>query len=177
MRCLWAPIVTFGLAVLIVVGCGPQRGESAVDGVSVASPTWAAVPTYTATPMLVERAIAPVATTVVAHGPPVASVITPTGAVEPEPVTAPNTATHQSPAAEVVDSAPAQTATPDSAALLTVTADLVNVRRGPGVVYEQIGVAVQNRQFPLTGRNESGDCHGRTSCRGRPGKRRTGDGP
>lgn len=143
MQHLLVTTVTLGVAILLCSGCGPQRTGLAVDTALTATPTWAAVPTFTPTPILVASDTVNVA--------PTATEIVPSLAV-PD-VTMPNTETIQASVEPVL----LPTATPSAEPRLIVNAELVNVRRGPGTAYEQIGVAVQNAQFALTGRNEPGD--------------------
>lgn len=161
---------------LLLAACGAeQSGDEAA-----ATPTWAPVPTFTATAVAV-------ATEASAATPPPATPLP--SVAEPDAVPPPTVAivtmemtpTQVLSATETTSSLPAETVsdtvvaaflptvTPEAeasaqpeaveaeTAQLTVAIEAANVRAGPGTDYAQIGVAPRDATYPITGRNEAGD--------------------
>lgn len=140
-------------------GCGPSAGTATAD-TPTPTPTWMPVPTFTATVVpttgqadeiesepdhdIVESApnnlIATRETTPQAEG------STETSAILVPTATPTDTLTAGA-------MSPARSDEP----YLIVAADLVNVRRGPGIGYERLGSMNAGEQWPMIGRNEQGD--------------------
>jgi hypothetical protein len=64
---------------------------------------------------------------------------------------------------------PEPTATPEAAAILVVTNDIVNVRQGPGTTYGLVGTASQGTQLQISGKNPEGDWWQICCVNGEPG--------
>jgi uncharacterized protein YraI len=163
-------MATLGLALAITVGCGPQRSESAATIEVTTEATTAPVPTFTPTPVIEVPTVAPTAAVIQLQSAPRADAEEP-GAEEPgdgetgegelvEEADDPlafliPTPTPDTGSAPVVEAEPIVEAA--DGARLTVSADAINVRSGPGTAYAIVGAAVAGDGFPITGRNEAGD--------------------
>ena len=135
--CNWRWWVVMGMLTVLLAGCGPETAPAAL-------PTRTPVPTYTPTPEVAAAALT-VAPAAASTNTPLVLVATPVAA-EPAP-------------AVVVE--PTATAAPPAAAAagaqLTITGDLVNVRRGPGTAFELVGTATAGANYDVIARNAAGD--------------------
>ena len=123
------------------------------------APAYAAVPTFTPPPQLVELSPPPTDT-------PSVSVIA-VAAAEVVTTTAPLTPTQPVilPTVQVITS----TNTPAAEPRLIITGDAVNVRSGPGTTFETVGAAVKGGNFQLLARNAQGDWWQICCLNGQPG--------
>ena len=126
-----------GLIPILLSGCGSSFGPASAAPTATATRAYVTVPTFTPT-------------TAVAPAPTVAPTLEPTVAVAAPPTTAPITQT-------VAQTATLVTTPTASAARLTVSGDLINIRSGPGTEFETIGTAAQGESFALQARNAQGD--------------------
>lgn len=133
-------IATLLIVAALVAACGPQRPQAA----ATPAPTWQPVPTFTSTPVIAEA----VSSTPEAQ----AQAVADEPALSSTPDSAPEPTVTELPAAE-----PEPTATPTAEARLTVDADAVNVRGGPGVEYPLVQVVQRGESFPIVGRSAAGD--------------------
>lgn len=140
------------MLLLLCSGCG-MGPEATV--IPTAAPTFAPVPTYTATPPTsAAEAAAPIATATLATVVLAPAVLTPTVALESSVVTATQVTTNT----EITLAATPITAdvTAPVTARLTVAAAAVNVRAGPDTTFESIGSAAQGESFDLLARSADG---------------------
>lgn len=132
------------LIMLLFVGCSSPTEQAA----AAPSPSWQPVPTFTPTPVIAElSAAAP-------EQPPLVEAAEQTEVDEatalPAPIEPPEPTATERPAAE-------PTPSPATEARLTVNADAVNVRGGPGVDYPLLQVVQQGVAFPIVGKTAAGD--------------------
>jgi uncharacterized protein YraI len=147
------------LLLILSSGCG-MGPEATVT--PTAAPTFAPVPTYTATPQTnaAPAAAAPIATATLATvvlAPPVSipAVLTPTVALNSSAITESQVTTNTEITLATTPTTAAVTA-PATAARLTVAAAVVNVRSGPDTTFESIGSAAQGESFDLLARSADG---------------------
>ncbi len=148
------PSIQLTIVVLLLLsGCG--MGPEAI-ATPTAAPTFAPVPTYTATPpsnaapAAVPTATATLATVVLAP-----AVLTPTVALSGSVITESQVLSNTETTLAATPTTSAVTA-PATAARLTVSAAAVNVRGGPDTTFESIGSAAQGESFDLQARSADG---------------------
>lgn len=155
---LYLPLFILGclLPVTLLGGCA-IFGPAAVP--TPTAPAYAAVPTFTPTPQLVELSPPPTDTLTVAVAPVASAVVVTT--------TAPLTPTQAVilPTVQVIT----PTNTPAAEPRLIITGDAVNVRSGPGTTFETVGAAVKGGNFQLLARNAQGDWWQICCVNGQPG--------
>lgn len=145
------------LLAMLLQGCGSIFGGSDAPE---PTPTraYALVPTFTPTAV----GEAPPATPTLAAAPTATDVITPTTEIV---LVATETATETVSGAvseTITETATAQppavaTTQPASAAKLTVSGEIINVRSGPATVFETIGTATKGESFSIIAKNAAGD--------------------
>lgn len=149
----WRPLLlgaagVIAIALLAFVLLRPTAAPASPSTPTTSPTVMPATPTALA---LVEPTSAPAATNTLAPAPTATRPLAPTATS-----TIALTAT---PAATVTTAVPTATITPT--AVITgpylLTADIVNVREGPGLAYNVLGVLPSGAQWPVQGRNDAGD--------------------
>ncbi|MCB0132822.1 MAG: hypothetical protein KDD78_18290, partial [Caldilineaceae bacterium] len=145
----WGALLILLLATTVLAGCGIFGPEPAPP-----APTRTPLPTFTPTPELAPVTQAAAATAAPAAGPAEpAQALPSTPAPVTEAVTAPSTEANAEPTVEP----PTEPTDPPAEAALTITGELVNLRRGPGTAYDLVGAVGQDERFAIIGRNDAGD--------------------
>ena len=149
----WGARLILLLATTVLAGCGIFGPEPAPP-----APTRTPLPTFTPTPELAPVTQAAAATAAPAAGPAEpAQALPSTPAPVTEAVTAPSTEANAAPTVEPPAEPIIAPTEPSAEAALTITGELVNLRRGPGTAYDLVGAVGQGERFAITGRNDAGD--------------------
>lgn len=156
------PLAIYLLAIALISGCGLFSGSSFGPDPTETPEPRTLVPTFTPT-TVGQQAAEP-------------------QPVEPQPVaqepeSSPDDAAEAESTPEPIEEAPVDTPTPETPptepppppAQLSVSADIVNVRQGPGTTYGLVGSAEQGAQLSIIGKNEQGDWWQICCVNGEPG--------
>jgi hypothetical protein len=168
MRQRFVCITLFGIVLIFTASCGSRFGDAEP------TPTIAPVPTFTPTPAsdasgeALPPEPAPTAEPLSESADDEIATVSSAGEADPEGKTADQptqdsaillpTPTDTVPPADAVSDAPAPapTSTPVNP-MLTISAELINVRSGPSTNFAQVATANGGDEFTLIGRNEVGD--------------------